>query len=250
VADPILIPEKNKSFYTEKIIFLPNSYQANDSKRELSNRVFSRAELGLPEKGFIFCCFNASYKITPEILDSWCRILNNVSGSVLWLFEGESATKDSLIKEANMRGIDSHRLVFSGRINNSEHLARQRLADLFLDTLPYNAHTTSSDALWAGLPVLTLAGQSFASRVSASLLTAIGLPGLITQTQKEYEVLAITLATDEEKLTSIRKELESNRLTKPLFNAQLFTLHLEAGFSEAFKRYRDNLIPDHIYVRP
>ena len=250
VADPILIPEASHIFYTEKIIFLPNSYQANDSKRAISKKVFSKSELGLPEKGFIFCCFNASYKISPSMFDSWCRILKKVDGSVLWLFEANPTVKENLIKEASTRGIDSHRLVFSGHIENSEHLARQSLADLFLDTFPYNAHTTSSDALWSGLPVLTLVGQSFASRVSASLLTAIGLPELITQTQEEYESLAIELATHSEKLLSIKNQLKSNLLIKPLFDAQLFTRHIEAAYAEAYQRYQDDLSPDNIYVKP
>ena len=250
VADPILIPEASQIFYTEKIIYLPNSYQVNDSKRATSKKVFSKSELGLPEKGFIFCCFNASYKISPSMFDSWCRILQKVDGSVFWLFEGNPTAKENLIKEANRRGIDSNRLIFSGRIENSEHLARQSLADLFLDTFPYNAHTTSSDALWAGLPVLTLAGQSFASRVSASLLTAIGLPELITQSQEEYESLAIELATNSDKLLSIKNQLKSNLLIKPLFDSQLFTRHIEAAYAEVYQRYQDDLIPDNIYVKP
>jgi predicted O-linked N-acetylglucosamine transferase (SPINDLY family) len=250
LADPVLIPESSKIFYTEKIIFLPNSYQANDSKREIAKKEFLKADLGLPEKGFIFCCFNASYKISPEIFDSWCRILKQVDGSILWLFEGNSKAKENLIREAYLRGIDSHRLVFASQLENPEHLARQRLADLFLDTLPYNAHTTSSDALWAGLPVLTLIGQSFASRVSASLLTAVDLPELITKTQEEYEALAIDLAKNIDKLVFIKNKLKSNLSIKPLFNAQLFTQHLEVAYIEAQQRYQDNLSPDYIYVRP
>ena len=250
VADPMLIPDASQIFYTEKIIFLPNSYQANDSKRAISKKVFSKSELGLPEKEFIFCCFNASYKISPSTFDGWCRILKKVEGSVLWLFEGNPSAKENLIKEAATRGIESHRLVFSGHIENSEHLARQSLADLFLDTFPYNAHTTSSDALWSGLPVLTLAGKSFASRVSASLLTAISLPELITQTQEEYENLAIDLATNSKKFSAIKNQLKANLLTEPLFNTQLFTRHLEAAYDEAYQRYQDNLSPNNIYVKP
>jgi len=250
VADPVVIPDTHQNFYTEKIIYLPNSYQVNDSKRAISKKVFSKSELGLPEEGFIFCCFNANYKITESVFESWCRILKKVDRSVLWLFEGNPKAKENLIKEANRRGIDSNRLIFSGRIENSEHLARQCLADLFLDTLPYNAHTTSSDALWAGLPVLSLAGQSFASRVSASLLTAIGLSELITQTQEEYENLAIELATNSEKLFAIKNQLKANLITEPLFNTQLFTQHLEAAYAEVYQRYQDNLSPDNIYVKP
>jgi len=249
VADPVVIPETHQNFYTEKIIYLPNSYQVNDSKRAISKKLFSKSELRLPEEGFIFCCFNANYKITESIFESWCRILKKVDGSVLWLFEGNPKAKENLIKEANRRGIDSNRLIFSGRIENSEHLARQCLADLFLDTLPYNAHTTSSDALWAGLPVLTLLGESFASRVSASLLTAIGLPELITETQKDYESLAIELATNKQKFSFIKKQLVANRSIRPLFNASLFTRHIEAAYDKAYQRYIDNLSPDHIYVK-
>ena len=249
IADPILIPESRQSFYTEKIAYLPNSYQANDSKRAISNKAFLKAELGLPEKGFIFSCFNSNYKITSTTFDSWCNILNKVEGSVLWLFEDNPQAKENLIKAASLRKIDSKRLVFAGKLKNSEHLARQRVADLFLDTFPYTAHTTASDALWAGLPILTIAGDSFASRVSASLLTAIGLSDLITQTRAEYESLAVDLASNPEKLHQFRAQLQDNRLSKPLFDSGLFTRHIESAFAEMYQRYQDNLIPTHIYVK-
>ena len=249
VADPILIPESRQSFYTEKIAYLPNSYQVNDSKRAISNKVFSKAELGLSESSFIFSCFNSNYKITPTTFDIWCNILRKVDTSVLWLFEDNPQAKENLIKEASLRGIDGKRLIFASHLKNSEHLARLRIADLFLDTFPYTAHTTASDALWAGLPILTMVGDSFASRVSASLLTAIGLPDLITYTPAEYESLAIDLATNPEKLYQLRAQLEDNRLSKPLFDSRLFTRHIESAYAKMYQRYQDDLIPAHIYVK-
>jgi len=249
IADPTLIPDASQSFYTEKIAYLPNSYQVNDSRRAIASKVFSKAELGLPESGFIFCCFNANYKITPTTFDTWCDILKKVDDSVLWLFEDNLEAKENLIKEASVRGIDNRRLIFSGRVEHSEHLARQRLADLFLDTFPYTAHTTASDALWVGLPILTMVGKSFASRVSASLLTAIDLPELITETPAQYQDLAIELAKNPEKLNKLRAKLEANRLLKPLFNSKLFTRHIESAYSEMYRRYLDGLPPEHIFIK-
>ena len=185
IADPILIPAEHRQDYTEKVVYLPDSYQPNDSKRAISNRAFTRAELGLPADGFVFCCFNNNYKITPDVFDCWMRILERVPGSVLWLLEDNPTAAANLRREAEQRGVAPERLVFGSRLPLSEHLARHRLADLFLDTLPYNAHTTASDALWTGLPVLTQLGDTFAGRVAASLLTAIGLPELITSTRQD-----------------------------------------------------------------
>lgn len=248
IADKILIPEENKKFYSEKIVYLPNSYQANDDKRKISDKIFTRKEVGLPEKGFVYCCFNNNYKITPQIFDSWMEILKAVEDSVLWLFEDNSFAVQNLQKEAEKRGVDSKRLIFAKRMSTEDHLARQKLADLFLDTLPCNAHTTCSDALWAGLPVLTLIGQSFASRVAASLLNAVNLPELITTTQEEYKNLAIELATNPEKLKEIKLELEKNRLTTPLFNTKIFTNHIESAYEAMYNRYQNDLSPDHIEV--
>ena len=196
VADKILIPQESKQFYTEKIIYLPHSYQVNDSKRKNSEIVFTRKELGLPEQGFVFCCFNNNYKILPEIFEVWMRLLKMVEGSVLWLLENNPKASMNLRKEAEVRGVDSARIVFAPRMKLENHLARHRVADLFIDTLPYNAHTTASDALWAGLPILTQLGQSFAARVAASLLYAMDLPELVTKTQQEYEARAIELASN------------------------------------------------------
>ena len=248
IADKVVVPESSKIHYVERLVYLPNSYQANDNQRKISNRTFSRAQLGLPENAFVFACFNNNYKITPSIFDSWMRILTHVRESVLWLLADNPVAKDNLIKEAISRGIDASRLIFAERIPMSDHLARHRQADLFLDTLPYNAHTTTSDALWAGLPVLTLAGHAFPGRVAASLLNAVGLPELITNSQEEYEVLAIDLATNPQKLADIKLKLAGNRLTAPLFNTPLFTKNLEAAYIKMYDRYRADLPPDHIFI--
>ena len=250
IADQILIPESSRQFYTEKIVFLPDSYQVNDAKRRIAERIFTREELGLPQRGFVFCCFNNNYKIIPAIFDGWMRILMQVEGSVLWLIEDNSKAAENLRREATERGVDSDRLIFAKRMPLAEHLARHRLADLFLDTLPCNAHTTASDALWAGLPLLTLCGESFAARVAASLLHAIQLPELITTTQEEYEALAISLATNPAKLGKIRQKLEQNRLTASLFDTQRFTTHLEEAYSAMYERYQEGLSPEHIVLLP
>jgi predicted O-linked N-acetylglucosamine transferase (SPINDLY family) len=238
----------HQNSYSEKIVYLPNSYQANDARRSISDRIFTKAECGLPSTGFIFCCFNNNYKVTPQTLDRWIRILNSVPGSVLWLLEDNAAAVANLGKEAAVRGIDPARLVFAERMPHPDHLARHRLADLFLDTLPYNAHTTASDALWAGLPVLTQIGETFAGRVAASLLNALHLPELITSGPQEYERQAIDLATNPEKLRAIKSKLDQNRLTAPLFDTRLFTRHLEAAYIAMYERHQAGLAPDHIHV--
>jgi len=248
IADRTLIPLESQSCYSEKVVYLPNSYQVNDRKRLISDRQFTRQELGLPENGFIFCCFNNNYKILPATFEGWMRILKAVEGSVLWLFQDNSWALENLKKEAEKQGIAADRLVFAERLPSPEHLARHRQADLFLDTFPYNAHTTTSDALWAGLPVLTLIGRSFASRVAASLLNAIGLPELITNTQEEYEALAIEFAMNPQKLTDIKLKLARNRLTTPLFDTPLFTKNLEAAYIQMHERYHAGLEPDHISI--
>jgi predicted O-linked N-acetylglucosamine transferase (SPINDLY family) len=250
IADPIVIPEESKQHYCEKIVYLPNSYQANDTKRPVSDIAFTREELGLPPNGFVFCCFNNNFKITPTVFDCWMRILKQVEGSVLWLFEDNAKAASNLRKEAATRGVDPTRLVFSKRVPSDEHIARYRFAHLFLDTTPYNAHTTASDALWAGLPVLTRIGETFTGRVAASLLKAIGLPELTTKSQAEYEVRAIELATSPEELSAIKNKLVKNRLTTPLFDTERYARHLEAAYQVIYERYRAELPPDHIYVEP
>lgn len=248
VADPILIPEEHRGDYSEKIVYLPNSYQVNDRQRRVSEKPFTRAQMGLPERAFVFCCFNNNFKIQPATFDAWMRILCSVDGSVLWLFEDNPEAASNLRKEAKRRGVGADRLVFAQRMEASEHLARQRLADLFLDTLPYNAHTTASDALWVGLPVLTLLGDTFAGRVAASLLNAIRLPELITTTAAEFEEKAVALAHNGPALAAIKGKLAANRLTTPLFDAALFARHIEAAYQRMLERHQAGLALDHLYI--
>ena len=248
IADGTVIPEEHREYYSEKIVYLP-SYQVNDSKRRIADKLFTREELGLPQTGFVFCCFNNNFKITPDTFDGWMRVLKAVEGSVLFLYAENDLAAHNLRKEATSRGVDADRLIFGKLLPVPEYLARYRIADLFLDTLPYNAGATASDALWAGLPVLTRVGEAFAGRVAASLLNAIHLPELITATQQEYEALAIELATHPERLAQIKQKLANNRLTTPLFDTEVFTRHLEAAYSEMYERYQADLPPGHIHVQ-
>jgi protein O-GlcNAc transferase len=237
IADKTMIPKESQHHYSEKIIYLPHSFQVNDSKRVASKKVFTRAEVGLPESGVVFCCFNNTYKILPETFDSWMRILKAVDVSVLWLFAEQAAAVQNLRHEASIRGVNPDRLVFAKRVKIDEHLARQSLADLFLDTLPFNAGATASAALWAGLPILTRMGESFTARYAASLLNAMDLPELITQTQAQYEAKAIELANNPLKLAQLKNKVQQNRQTSSLFNCELFTRNIEAAYAEAYRRY-------------
>ena len=248
IADATVIPEDQRQHYVEKVAYLPHCYQPNDGQRAISQRVFSRSEVGLPDDGFVFCCFNNAYKILPATFDGWMRILQAVEGSVLWLLDHNPVATRNLQREAQYRGIDANRLIFAPRMPLAEHLARHRLADLFIDTLPYNAHTTASDALWAGLPVLTCMGVSFAARVAGSLLRTIGLPELITDTQAEFEARAIRLAKDPSSLKAIRAKLLIQRETSPLFDAPLFARHIEAAYRTMQTRHQSGLPPDHFSV--
>jgi predicted O-linked N-acetylglucosamine transferase (SPINDLY family) len=250
IADQTLIPMSHRQDYSEKIIYLPNSYQPNDRSRGVSERIFTRKEAGLPADKFVFCCFNNNFKITPRVFDAWMRILKKADASVLWLFEDNTVAANNLRKEATSRGIDPQRLIFAQRMPMAEHLARQQLADLFLDTLPYNAHTTASDALWIGLPLLTQIGETFPGRVSASLLTALDLPELIASSEMQYENLAVELASNPAKHNAIREKLANHRLTKPLFDTALYTRHLERAYRAAYDRHHGGLPPDHIFVDP
>ena len=249
IADPTLIPESHQMLYAEKIAYLPRSYQPNDTRRAIADTVFTRAELGLPKNGFVFCCFNNNYKIVPDTFDSWTRVLKAVDGSVLWLLEDNTTARANLRREAQARGVDADRLVFAPRMNLARHLARHRMADLFLDTLPYNAHTTASDALWTGLPVLTLSGTAFAGRVAASLLNAVDLPEMITGTRADFEARAVELATNPDKLAAIRNKLAAKRAAAPLFDVARLTKDLEALYAAMYARYQDDLPPDHIAAR-
>ncbi|MFM9992485.1 MAG: tetratricopeptide repeat protein [Burkholderiaceae bacterium] len=247
IAERTIIPVNSQKYFNEKIVYLP-TYQVNDSKQEIPRAALSRQELNLPDSSFVFCCFNANYKITPSTFDGWMRILKAVPDSVLLLYTDIKTAAKNLKVEAKKREIDPERLIFGEKIIRSQYLARCRSADLFLDTLPYNAGATASDALWAGLPVLTCMGESFASRYAASLLFAIGVPELVTLTQAEYEALAIELATNPTKLKLIKGKLENNRLTTPLFDTALFTKHIEAAYTKMYERYQADLPPDHIYI--
>ena len=227
IADETVIPETSRQFYTEKILELPNCYMVRDSKLPIANLEFTRLELGLPNDGFVFCCFNQSSKINPETFDSWCRILNKVEGRVLWLLEDSPLTSENLKNEAKKRLIDPSRIVFAKRMQQPFYLGLYKYADLFLDTLPYNAHTTAGDSLWADLPVLTCFGTTYAGRVAASHLKAIGLPELITYSREEFQKLAVDLANDQKKLKSIQEKLIQNKKTTALFDTVLFIKNFE-----------------------
>lgn len=248
VADRMLVPDDHRRYYREKVVRLPDSYQATDDRRAIADRTFTRRELGLPDDAIVFCCFNDTYKITPPMFDRWARILHGVPGSVLWLLVDDDAAAANLRREAGARGIAPERLVTAGRLPVAEHLARQRAADLFLDTLPCNAHTTASDALWAGLPVLTCPGETFAGRVAASLLAALRLPELICPTLDAYETTAIALGNDPARLSALRDTLLRHRRTAPLFDTARYTRHLEAAFTAMWERQRADLPPDHIDI--
>jgi protein O-GlcNAc transferase len=236
IADREVVPEDQQSFFSERIIYLPDTYQANDSTRFISEVIPSRENVGLPTDAFVFCCFNKSYKITPQMFDVWMRLLARVPDSVLWLFESDSSMCRNVRTEAAHRGVAPERVIFAPPLNLQDHLARHRLADLFLDTLPYNAHTTASDALWAGLPILTCCGRTFAGRVAASLLKAVDLPELITHSIEDYENLALTLANDRTLLESIKVKLLRNRNTSFLFDTDRFRHHIESAYETVWER--------------
>ena len=250
VADSVVIPREDRSFYTEKIASLPEAFQVNDRCRQIANVEDRRTDHGLPAEGFVFCSFNNNWKITPDLFDVWMRILERVNRSVLWLFKDNETAETNLRQEAEKRGVDPSRLVFATKLPLDEHLARHRHADLFLDTFYYNAHTTASDALWTELPVLTKIGQTFASRAASSLLNAIGLPELITETDDKYECLAVELATNPAKLNQIKQKLSANRLSQPLFDTPRYVKHLESAYEEMFLRQHQGLHPEHIEVLP
>lgn len=248
IADETVIPPEHQEFFTENIVYLPDTYWFNDSTKYISETCSSRCECGLPENGFVFCCFNNAYKITPDLFDIWMRLLGSVEGSVLWLLAGDATAMLNLCGEAEKRGISSERLIFAPRIDMAGHLARHRHADLFLDTFYYNAHTTTSDALWAGLPVITCLGNAFAGRVAASLLKAVDLPEMITYDPAEYESRALELATTPALLDAVRQKLILKRSTAPLFNTARFTRYLESAYTEMHHRHLEALPPSHIYV--
>jgi protein O-GlcNAc transferase len=250
IVDRFLVPSDQQPFYTERLVHLPNCFQPSDTKREITEPTPSRAACGLPEEGFVFCCFNNSYKITPTLFDIWMRLLKALPRSVLWLVEANPLVKENLRHEATIRGVSAERLVFAPRMAMADYLARLKLADLFLDTLPYNAGATANDALWAGLPLLTCAGKTYVGRMAGALLTAIGLPELITTSLAEYEALALRLATEPSGLAGMRQRLARNRSTMPLFDIARFTRDLEAAYSKMWEIWRSGRPPVAFSVSP
>jgi protein O-GlcNAc transferase len=249
VADRIVLPEDQRANFSEQVVYLPDSYQVNDATRQIAASA-SRAEAGLPECGFVFCSFNNCFKITPDVFDVWMRLLNAIEGSVLWLFAGNAVAPRNLRHEAERRGVDAERLIFAPQLAHAEHLARHRHADLFLDTIYCNAHTTASDALWAGLPVLTCMGETFTSRVAGSLLTAVGLPELITHSLPGYEALALALARDPVRLAGLHKKLADNLKGAPLFDTARYTRHIEAAYVTMWERAERGEPPQAFAVAP
>jgi predicted O-linked N-acetylglucosamine transferase (SPINDLY family) len=251
IGDRFIIPEHQQPQFSERVVYLPDTYFAYDSKQRISHNAPTRAEQGLPETGFVFCAFNGTFKLTPHVFDVWMRLLHAVEGSVLWLSQANIAAVRNLRRESETCGIDAARLIFAPRLERMEdHLARHRLGDLFLDTLPYNAHTTASDALWAGLPVLTCRGDTFAGRVAASLLNAVGLPELVTDNLADYEALALRLARDPILLGQIKAKLARNRDTYPLFDTARFARHIEAAYTTMWEIWQRGEPPNTFSVEP
>jgi predicted O-linked N-acetylglucosamine transferase (SPINDLY family) len=251
IADETVIPRDQQGFYTEKVAYLPDTYMATDDTRKIADVVPSRAELGLPEHGFVFCSFNNTFKFNPAMFDIWMRLLREVEGSVLWFSPANAGAQRNLCGEAATRGIAADRLVFATRTaSNADHLARHAQADLFLDTLPYNAHTTTSDALWAGLPVVTSLGATFAGRVAASLLHATGLPELVTASLEDYEALALNIARDPALLAALKSKLARQRRTSPLFDTKRFARHVEAAYTTMWETYKRGETPCSFAVQP
>lgn len=248
IADEVAVPEASRQVCTEKVVYLPECFQPSDTRRPLSPAALSRAACRLPAEGFVFCCFNNTYKITAETFACWMRILGAVPGSCLWLLAGSEAVRVNLRREAAAAGVAPERLVFAGRVAADEYLARMRLADLFLDTLPFNAGTTANDALFAGLPVLTCPANAFSARMAASLLHALDLPELIARSSGEYEAKAIALARRPAELDALRARLLRNRAAGPVFDMPRYARHLEAAYREMLRRWQQGLAPDHIRV--
>jgi predicted O-linked N-acetylglucosamine transferase (SPINDLY family) len=248
IADPVVLPETLQPYFTEQPVYLPECYQVNDREQTIATTGIVRKDEGLPETGMVFCCFNKPSKFDPVMFSVWMRILQQVPGSVLWVLASKPDVAINLQREAESRGIAGERLIFAERLPKDRHLERHRLADLFLDTHIYNAHTTASDALWAGLPVLTGIGQTFQARVAASLLQAIEMPELITHSLEEYESLAVQLATHPAELAALREKLTHHRLRTPLFDTERFARHLERAFELMWNRYSRNLPPAPLHV--
>ncbi len=248
IADRIVVPKVQEIFYDEKIVFLPNSYQVNDHLQAIADRAVQKEDVGLPGDGLVFCSFSDTYKMEPVLFDAWMSVLRQVSKSVLWLLGGNPLAKDNLKREAASRGVHPDRLIFAEKLSKPEHLSRLKCADLALDTRICNGHTTTSDALWAGIPVIAIQGTHFASRVSSSLLHAVGLPELITQSLEEYQALAVRLAKNPEELKALKKKLEKNRVTEPLFDTPRFVKNLERAYKEIWNIYMAGEEPRTVHV--
>ena len=249
LADRIVIPETERAFYDEQVVWLPETYWVNDSRRDIAGETPARAACGLPDDAFVFCNFNSSYKLTPDTFAGWMRILAQAPGSVLWLLAGNNpAYEGNLRRQAQAAGIDPQRLIFAAPVSSAQHLARLKCADLSLDNLPYNAHTTAADVLWAGVPIITCTGSTWPGRVAASLLTAIGLEELICTMAADYEALAVALARSPDRLNAVTQKLAANRLTTPLFDTARFARHMEAAYAEMMARYLSGEAPAHFAV--
>jgi predicted O-linked N-acetylglucosamine transferase (SPINDLY family) len=248
LADDFLIPSDSRQHYAESVVWLPDCFQPNDERRAISAKVPLRRDLALPQTGFVFCCFNNNYKINPPCFEVWMRLLREIPGSILWILGDEPAVEANLRIEAERRGVAHQRLVFARRIPYPDHLARLQCADLFLDTVPFNAGTTASDALWAGLPILTCAGQTFAARMAGSLLRAMRLPELITSNLEEYEALALELARTPQRLNELRRRVAQNRVTSPLFDGGRICRHLESAYTAMWRRTEFGMPPDSFSV--
>ncbi len=248
IGDRMVTPPEHNAYFAERVVTMPHSYQATSLRRYTEFRPFTKHELGLPETGFVFCSFNLSFKITPDVFDIWMRLLTMVEGSVLWLLSSNPAAEQNLKQEAEKRNVSRDRLIFAPRMPLADHLARHRAADLFLDTFHYGGHTTTSDSLWAGLPVITRLGVAFAGRVAASLLSAAGLPDLIAQNSGDYEKLALDLATRPETLARIKSRLASNKRSCPLFDTERYTRNIESAYTEMWNKHELGLGPENITV--
>jgi predicted O-linked N-acetylglucosamine transferase (SPINDLY family) len=244
IVDTFVAPSSQQPFFSERLVHLPGSYQVNDNRRAVATTDTSRQDWGLPAEGFVFCSFNNSYKITPVFFDIWMRLLLSVPGSVLWLLEANDLVKANLRSEAGKRGVEPGRLIFAPRVPLAKHLRRHRHADLFLDSLPCNAHTTASDALWAGLPILTCGGNTFAGRVAGSLLMAAGLPELVTVSLEEYEQTALALARDPRRLLALRQKTARSREGSPLFDLPACTGHIEAAYARMWQTWLSREKPE------
>lgn len=248
IADRFAVPPEHRDRYSERIAWLPDSFQANDSQRRMSEPGPSRIDAGLPATGFVFCAFSNSYKITPAMFDAWMRLLRRVDGSVLWLLGGSAVVENNLRREAASRDVAADRLVFAPRVGYSDYLSRYLLADLFLDTAPFNAGATASDALWAGLPLLTCSGEAFAARMAGSLLQAVGLAELVTSSLEEYERTALALARDRAAVAALKARLGQNRATAALFDGGRFRRHLEAAYHTMWRRHQEGAAPESFVV--